>query len=103
MVALNRSALVLIFLILSLSLTAPIRAQTTIGGNYQIGAGDVLEIVTWKEPDLSRAEILVRIDGYISFPLLNDILAAGLTATQLTQNIQEGLKEFISKYFYRIG
>ncbi len=97
-------------------LAAPLSAQTTIGGNYQIGAGDVLEIVTWKEPELSRGEVLVRIDGYISFPLLNDIPAAGLTTTQLTQNIQDGLAEYIanpvvtvtirspaSKRFYILG
>ena len=46
---------------------------------YRIGAGDVLEISTWKEPDLSRKEILVRVDGRISFPLLSDIPAAGMT------------------------
>ena len=56
----------------------------------------MLEIVTWKEPELSRAEILVRIDGFVSFPLLNDVQAAGLTTAQLTQSIQDGLKDYIS-------
>ena len=36
--------------------------------DYQIGAGDILDITIWKEPDLSREEILVRTDGKISFP-----------------------------------
>ena len=47
--------------------------------DYKIGAGDVLEIVTWKEPDFSREEILVRLDGKLTFPLLNDVQAAGQT------------------------
>ena len=38
--------------------------------DYRIGSGDILEINTWKEPDFSREEILVRLDGKISFPLL---------------------------------
>ena len=74
----------------------PANAQSTSSGDYSIGAGDLLEIVTWKEPDLSRQDILVRIDGYISFPLLNDVKAAGMTTAQLTQSIQNGLKDFIS-------
>jgi len=47
--------------------------------DYRIGAGDVLEITTWKEPDLTRDEVLVRTDGKISFPMLNDVQAAGLS------------------------
>lgn len=96
MVTLDRLKANFIALILVLSFIAPVHAQTTISGSYKIGAGDILEIVTWKEPELSRGEILVRIDGYISFPLLNDIPSAGLTPAQLTQNIQDGLKEYIS-------
>ena len=96
MVSLGKIKVVVMVLFFYCFLAAPLNAQTTIGGKYQIGAGDVLEIVTWKEPDLSRNEILVRIDGYISFPLLNDIPAAGLTTVQLTQNIQDGLKDYIS-------
>lgn len=63
---------------------------------YKIGNGDVLEIVTWKEPDFSRDEVIVRLDGKISFPLLNDITAAQRTPTQLKEEIQKRLKDFIS-------
>jgi polysaccharide biosynthesis/export protein len=63
---------------------------------YRIGAGDVLEISTWKEPDLSRKEILVRVDGRISFPLLSDIPAAGMTPVELTETIQKGLANYIT-------
>jgi polysaccharide export outer membrane protein len=42
----------------------------TLVDSYQIGIGDILGITTWKEPDFSRENVLVRTDGKISFPLL---------------------------------
>ena len=67
--------------------------------DYQIGAGDILEITIWKEPDLSREAVLVRTDGKISFPLLNDVQAAGLTPLEMKKNMEAGLKDFISNPF----
>jgi polysaccharide export outer membrane protein len=64
-------------------------------GDYRIDSGDVLEIVTWKEPDFSREQVLVRLDGKISFPLLNDVQAAGLTTVELKRTIEAGLKEYV--------
>jgi polysaccharide export outer membrane protein len=66
------------------------------GGDYTIGAGDILDITTWKELDFTKGDVLVRIDGKISFPLLNDIQAAGLTTADLKRNIEEGLKNYVS-------
>jgi polysaccharide export outer membrane protein len=63
---------------------------------YIIGAGDILEIVTWREPDFSREEVLVRLDGKISFPLLDDVQAEGRTLTQLKNDIASQLKAFVS-------
>lgn len=63
---------------------------------YKIGVGDVLEIVTWKEPDFSREQIIVRLDGDISFPLLGDVKAVDLTPTQLKQQIEAKLKEYVT-------
>jgi polysaccharide biosynthesis/export protein len=63
---------------------------------YRIGAGDVLEISTWKEPDLSRKDVLVRVDGKLSFPLLGDIPASGMTPVELTETIQKGLKNYVA-------
>jgi polysaccharide export outer membrane protein len=64
---------------------------------YIIGNGDILEINTWKEPDFSRKEIIVRLDGKISLPLLGDIQATGLTPTQLKTTIESRLKKYVSK------
>jgi polysaccharide export outer membrane protein len=65
--------------------------------DYIIGNGDVLEITTWKEPDFSREEIIVRLDGKISLPLLDDIQAAGLTPSQLKQDIEKNLEKYVTK------
>ena len=62
---------------------------------YRIGAGDVLQITTWKEADFSLTGILVRPDGKITFPLLDDIQAAGRTTLELKQAISAKLKEFV--------
>ena len=43
-----------------------------------IGPEDVLSIVFWRDKDMS-ADVVVRPDGKISLPLLNDVQAAGLT------------------------
>jgi len=61
---------------------------------YKIGSGDVLEIMTWKEPDFTR-EVFVRVDGKFTFPLLDDIQAAGRTPIEVKKELETGLKEFI--------
>ena len=63
--------------------------------DYVIGADDSLHISVWKEPDLSET-LPVRPDGKISMPLLNDITAAGLTPLQLSDEITEKLKKYVS-------
>lgn len=66
------------------------------GPSYVIGAEDVLNVSVWKEPDISRT-VPVRPDGKISLPLLNDVQAAGLTPTQLGQEITRGLKKYLNE------
>jgi polysaccharide export outer membrane protein len=63
--------------------------------NYVISPGDVLDIQVWKEPEVSKA-VPVRPDGKISLPLLDDIQAAGLTASDLGAVVGEKLKKFMS-------
>ena len=64
--------------------------------SYTIGAGDVLRIVTWKEADFTLDTVLVRTDGKISFPLLNDVQAAGLTPMMLKDVLETGLKSYVA-------
>ncbi len=66
------------------------------GADYHIGVGDKLQIITWKEPDFSREEIVVRLDGKISFPLINDVVAAGKTPAQLKAELENQLKDFVA-------
>ena len=62
---------------------------------YKIGSGDILEIVTWKEPDFTREQVMVRNDGNISFPLLGDVQAAGRTSSEIQKDIEKGLKDYV--------
>ena len=61
---------------------------------YFIGAGDVLQILTWKEADFSGS-FLVRYDGRITMPLVGDILVAGRTPTQLSTQLEEAIGRFV--------
>ncbi len=62
---------------------------------YVIRPSDVLEIFVWKEPELTR-KVLVRPDGRISFPLVQDLQAAGVSPGELKDQIEKRLKEFLS-------
>jgi len=61
---------------------------------YLIGPSDVLDVVFWRDKDMS-AEVIVRPDGMISLPLLNDVKAAGLTPEQLGDELVARAKKFI--------
>jgi polysaccharide export outer membrane protein len=62
--------------------------------DYRIGPEDVLDILVWKQENLSRT-VPVRPDGKVSIPLVNDIVAAGLTPTELRQQLTERLSEYV--------
>lgn len=61
---------------------------------YRISVNDRLYIAVWRVPDLSL-EFVVGPDGYISFPLIGDIRAAGKTLSELNAEITEKLKEYV--------
>jgi polysaccharide export outer membrane protein len=61
---------------------------------YVIGPEDVLSILFWREKDLS-ADVVVRPDGMISLPLLNDIHAAGLTTDELREKVMTEANKFV--------
>jgi polysaccharide export outer membrane protein len=62
---------------------------------YVIGAGDLLQISVWKEPDASVPNVVVRSDGAISIPLIKEVHAAGLTPRQLEELLTERFKRVI--------
>jgi polysaccharide biosynthesis/export protein len=61
---------------------------------YIIGPEDVLDISVWDNEQLTRS-VVVRPDGKISLPLLNDVAAAGLTPMQLRDRLAAALQRFI--------
>jgi polysaccharide export outer membrane protein len=67
-------------------------AQTE--GEYRVGVDDRLQISVWKNPELSIT-VPVRPDGMISMPLIGDVKAGGLTATQSADNIKQRLAAYI--------
>jgi polysaccharide export outer membrane protein len=61
---------------------------------YVIGPYDQLQIFVWRADDLST-QISVRPDGRISTPLVEDMVAAGKTPTELAADIEERLTEYV--------
>jgi polysaccharide export outer membrane protein len=61
---------------------------------YRIGPEDVLAISVWKNEPMSRV-VPVRPDGMISLPLLDDVMAAGLTPTELRNLLAQKLAEYV--------
>lgn len=54
--------------------------------SYVIGPHDVLTVLFWRDKDMST-DVVVRPDGNITLPLLNDVRAAGLTPDELRARI----------------
>ena len=62
--------------------------------NYIIGPGDSVNIVVWRNPELSMS-VPVRPDGKIAAPLVEDLPAMGKDATTLARDIETALGKFI--------
>jgi polysaccharide export outer membrane protein len=61
---------------------------------YKVGPLDQLEIFIWRMPELSRS-VIVRPDGRISVPLIDDLVATGKTPTELARDIEVQLKKYV--------
>lgn len=61
---------------------------------YVIGPYDSLQVFVWRAPELS-AQVQVRPDGRISTPLVEDIIAAGKSPTQLSSEIEGRLAQYV--------
>ena len=69
---------------------SPLETEST---DYILGAEDLIEVLVWKNADLSRT-VFVRPDGKISLPLIGDVQAAGLTPTELRDSIKVLLRRY---------
>src|SRR5438067_1993968 len=72
---------------------APDRAATP-EYNYLIGPLDSINIVVWRNPDLSTS-VPVRPDGKVTVPLVEDLPVLGKDSTQLARDIEKRLAKFI--------
>jgi len=92
-----------VLLLCVLAAAAPASAQApppadaggvTPPADFVVGPEDVLGIVFWRERDMS-GDVVVRPDGKISLPLLNDVDVAGLTPDQVRERVTERAREFV--------
>lgn len=75
---------------------APGTAQvaSAAGPRYKIGPLDTLNVVVWRNPELS-ATVTVRPDGYVSTPLVEDLQAAGKDVAELSREMEKALSKFV--------
>ncbi len=64
--------------------------------DYLIGPSDVLNIVVWRNPEVSLS-VPVRPDGKISTPLVEDLPAIGKTPTELARDLEKALAKYIQE------
>lgn len=69
----------------------PVKANDNVPDDYQIGAGDVLKVTVWHEPDASVASVVVLPTGRVSLPLLHEVEVVGLTIPQLEKKLTDRL------------
>lgn len=61
---------------------------------YRIGPSDTLNVLVWRNPELSTT-VMVRPDGYISTPLVDDLQAAGRSPVDVARDIEKSLSRYI--------
>jgi polysaccharide export outer membrane protein len=62
---------------------------------YRVGTGDVLGISVWKEPEASVPSLVVRPDGKITLPLIEELSVNGKTPLEIQRAIEEKLSPYI--------
>jgi polysaccharide export outer membrane protein len=61
---------------------------------YIIGPGDNLNIVVWRNPELSTT-VPVRPDGKIATPLVDELVAQGKTSAEVAREIEKVLGKYV--------
>ena len=62
--------------------------------NYVIGPGDTVNIIVWRNPELSMS-VPVRPDGKITSPLIEDLPALGKDPTTLARDMEKALGKYV--------
>ncbi|SHK08698.1 polysaccharide biosynthesis/export family protein [Megasphaera elsdenii] len=86
--------------ILALAAVAALWTGTACAEEYYMRPGDELNIVVTQQQDLgnsstNQSPFVVRPDGNVSFPLVGEIHAEGMTVSQFTDVLQQGLSRYI--------
>ena len=71
-----------------------VAAATATAPEYKIGPLDQLDVFVWRAPELST-KVTVRPDGRISTPLVEDMVAAGKTPTELSNALENSLSRYV--------
>ena len=69
-------------------------AATSPDYRYVIGPLDTVNVIVWRNPELSMA-VPVRPDGRISTPLVEDTPALGRNPTELARDLEQALGKYI--------
>ena len=69
-------------------------AAATPDYNYIVGPGDTLNIIVWRNPELSMA-VPVRPDGKVSTPLVDELVAQGKTSVQIARDVELAIAKFV--------
>jgi polysaccharide biosynthesis/export protein len=73
----------------------PAPVQSTVSDfNYHIGTHDVVNVIVWRNPELSMA-VPVRPDGKITTPLIDDLPALGKSPTELGRDMEKALSKYV--------
>ena len=62
--------------------------------NYIVGAGDTLNIIVWRNPELSMS-VPVRPDGKVTTPLVDELVAQGKTTTEIARSVEKELSKLV--------
>jgi polysaccharide export outer membrane protein len=85
-----------------LPLTLRAQEAATPADAYRIGSGDRLQLFVWREVELTR-ELTVRIDGFVTVPLIGDVRAAGLTPSEVSSAVQKKLAQYLNSPNVTVG
>ncbi len=72
---------------------APVSAATP-DYNYIVGPGDSLNIIVWRNPELSMS-VPVRPDGKVTTPLVDELVAQGKTSSEIARDVEKALGKFV--------
>lgn len=69
-------------------------AAASPGYNYIVGPGDSLNIIVWRNPELSMV-VPVRPDGKLSTPLVDEMVVQGKTSIEVARDVEKALSKYV--------